>query len=151
MEEYLATEDLIPKIKKILEEKKAEQAPSVALFSGKASKEEKEAYFAKSKEAWEVALPKALATLEASITGPYTLGDQLSLADLHVGVWLTRIIMLAAGQTAAADPKQWPELLATLAKPIGQIDFKVGPKLTKFWNEIIAREGFKKVYAAGLH
>ena len=51
MEEYLATEDLIPKIKKILEEKKAEQAPLVALFSGKASKEAKEAYFAKSKEA----------------------------------------------------------------------------------------------------
>ncbi|KAJ1311890.1 hypothetical protein OPQ81_010350 [Rhizoctonia solani] len=151
MEEYLATEDLIPKIQKILEEKKAEQAPLVALYSGKASKEDKEAFFARSKEAWEVAIPKALVALEASIVGPYVLGDQLSLADLHVGVWLTRIVMLAAGETAAADSKKWPELLTTLAKPIGQPDFKVGPKVTKFWNEIIARDGFKQVYAAGLH
>ncbi|CCO37642.1 hypothetical protein BN14_11800 [Rhizoctonia solani AG-1 IB] len=151
MEEYLATEDLIPKIKKILEEKKAEQAPLVRLFSGKASKEEKEGYFAKSKHAWEVALPKALATLESNIVGPYTLGDQLSLADLHVGVWLARIIGLAAGETASQDPKKWPELLSTLSKPINSADFKVGPKVTKFWNEIITRNGFKKVYAAGLH
>ncbi|CAE6475600.1 unnamed protein product [Rhizoctonia solani] len=165
MEEYLATEDLIPKIKKILEEKKAEQAPLikkileekkaeqaplVELFSGKASEEAKKAFFAKSKEAWEVALPKAFATLESSIVGPYTLGDQLSLADLHVGVWLTRIVHLAAGGDAT-DPKKWPELLSTLAKPIASTEFKVGPKLTAFWNEIIAREGFKKVYEAGLH
>ncbi|CUA70506.1 hypothetical protein RSOLAG22IIIB_08920 [Rhizoctonia solani] len=150
MEEYLATEDLIPKIKKILEEKKAEQAPLVALYSGQASKEAKEAFFAKSKEAWEVSLPKALATLESSIVGPYVLGDQLSLADLHVGVWLARLVQLASGEDAA-DPKKWPELLSTLAKPIASPEFKVGPKLTAFWNEIIAREGFKKVYAAGLH
>lgn len=151
MEEYLETEDLIPKIKKILEEKKAAQAPLIALFSGKASKEAKEAYFAKSKEAWEVNLPKAFSSLESNITGPYVLGDQLSLADLHVGVWCARILALAGGEAAAADPKKWPELLATLAKPTGQADFKVGPKVTKFWNEIIARDGFKKVYAAGLH
>ncbi|CAE6354625.1 unnamed protein product [Rhizoctonia solani] len=151
MEEYLATEDLIPKIKKILEEKKAEHAPLVRLFSGKASKEEKEGYFAKSKHAWEVALPKALATLESNIVGPYTLGDQLSLADLHVGVWLARIIGLVAGEAASQDHKKWPELLSTLSKPINSADFKVGPKVTKFWNEIITRNGFKKVYAAGLH
>ncbi|CAE6395776.1 unnamed protein product [Rhizoctonia solani] len=151
MEEYLATEDLIPKIKKILEEKKAQQAPLVRLFSGQASKEEKEGYFAKSKGAWEVSLPKALATLEDSIVGPYTLGDQLSLADLHVGVWLARIVMLAAGEEAAKDLKKLPELLSTLAKPINSAEFKVGPKVTKFWNEIIARDGFKKVYEAGLH
>ncbi|ELU40881.1 hypothetical protein AG1IA_05089 [Rhizoctonia solani AG-1 IA] len=125
MEEYLATEDLIPKIKKILEEKKAQQAPLVRLFSGQASKEEKEGYFAKSKG--------------------------LSLADLHVGVWLARIVMLAAGEEAAKDLKKLPELLSTLAKPINSAEFKVGPKVTKFWNEIIARDGFKKVYEAGLH
>ncbi|KAH7345435.1 hypothetical protein B0J17DRAFT_764098 [Rhizoctonia solani] len=145
MEEYLATEDLIPKIQKILEEKKAEQAPLVELFSGKASEEAKKAFFAKSKEAWEVALPKALATLESSIVGPYTLGDQLSLADLHVGVWLARIVQLPAGD-AATDAKKWPELLSTLAKPIASTEFKVGPKVTAFWNEIIARDAFKKVY-----
>ncbi|KEP49012.1 glutathione S-transferase, amino-terminal domain protein [Rhizoctonia solani 123E] len=150
MEEYLATEDLIPKIQKILQEKKAQQAPLVALFSGKASKGDKEAFFAKSKEAWEVAIPKALAALESSIVGPYTLGDQLSLADLHVGVWLARLVHLATDGTAT-DPKKWPELLSTLAKPIASAEFKVGPKVTAFWNEIITRDAFKKVYADGLH
>jgi glutathione S-transferase len=96
-----------------------------------------------------VALPKALAAIESSMVGPYMLGDQLSLADLHVGVWLTRLVHLAAGE-AGKDPKLWPELLATLAGPVGA-DFKAGPKLTAFWAEIIARDGFKKVYAAGLH
>ncbi|CAE7230630.1 unnamed protein product [Rhizoctonia solani] len=150
MDEYLATEDLIPKIQKILEEKKAAQAPLVELYTAKASKEAKEAFFAQSKEAWEVALPKAFATLESSIVGPYTLGDQLSLADMHVGVWLTRLVQLSCGK-GATDEKKWPELLSTLAKPIASPEFKVGPKVTKFWNEIIARDGFKKVYAEGLH
>lgn len=149
MDEYLATEDLIPKIKGILEEKKKAMDPLIALYTGKASDEFKKGFFAKSKEAWEVALPKAFAELESSIVGPYTLGDQLSLADLHVGVWLARLVQLTSGP-AATDPKKWPEALATLAKPIGG-DFKVGPKVTAFWNEIIAREAFKKVYAAGLH
>ncbi|KDN40384.1 hypothetical protein RSAG8_08147, partial [Rhizoctonia solani AG-8 WAC10335] len=49
------------------------------------------------------------------------------------------------------DAKKWPELLSTLAKPIAPTEFKAGPKLTAFWNEITARDGFKKVYAAGLH
>lgn len=51
MDEYLAQEDLLPKIKSILEEKKRAMEPLVALFSGKASAEAKAAFFAKSKEA----------------------------------------------------------------------------------------------------
>lgn len=96
-----------------------------------------------------MALPKAFATIEASMVGPYLLGDQLSLADLHVGVWLARLVQLAAGP-ASSETKQWPKLLSTLSGPIGP-DFKVGPKLSAFWAEIIAREAFNKVYAAGLH
>jgi hypothetical protein len=51
VEEYLGQEDLIPKIKNILEEKRREMQPLVALFSGKADKADKAAFFAKSKEA----------------------------------------------------------------------------------------------------
>ncbi|KAG8686372.1 hypothetical protein FRC08_012535, partial [Ceratobasidium sp. 394] len=150
MDEYLAQEDLIPKIKTILEEKKKGAAVLNAVYSGTASQAEKDAFFAKSKEAWEVAVPKALTTLEEKIVGPYTLGDQLSLADIHVGVWLTKVVCLAAGK-AGRDPTKWPELLSTLSGPIGVPEFKAGPKLTAFWNEIITRDGFKKVYADGLH
>jgi glutathione S-transferase len=83
------------------------------------------------------------------MVGPYMLGDQLSLADLHVGVWLARIVHLAAGEKGA-DSTNWPDLLPKLSGPIGE-DFKVGPKVTSFWTEIIARDAFKKVYADGLH
>ncbi|KAG9093550.1 hypothetical protein FRC06_011476, partial [Ceratobasidium sp. 370] len=142
MDEYLAQDDLIPKIRAILEEKKKNAAVLNAVYAGTASQAEKDAFFAKSKEAWEVAVPKAIATIEEKMIGPYMLGDQLSLADIHVGVWFTKVVALAAGEDGA-DSTKWPDLLSTLSGPIGA-DFKVGPKLTAFWNEIIARDGFKK-------
>lgn len=77
------------------------------------------------------------------------LGDQLSLADLHVGVWLARLVYSTSGK-AAADSTNWPDLLPNLSGPIG-VDFEVGPKVSAFWAEIIARDAFKKVYADGLH
>ncbi|KAG8736969.1 hypothetical protein FRC10_008682 [Ceratobasidium sp. 414] len=146
---YLAQDDLIPKIKAILEEKKKNLALLNAVYGGTATQAEKDAFFAKSKEAWEVAVPKAIATIEEKMIGPCMLGDQISLADIHVGVWFTKIVCLCAGR-AGSDPTNWPDLLPTLSGPIGT-DFKVGPKITAFWNEIIARDGFKKVYADGLH
>lgn len=98
---------------------------------------------------WEVSIPKAFATIESSMVGPYMLGDQLSLADLHVGAWLTRLVHLAS-DGAGADATNWPDLLAKLSTRAGA-DFKVGPKITAFWTEIIGRDAFKKVYAQGLH
>ncbi|QRV90530.1 glutathione S-transferase [Ceratobasidium sp. AG-Ba] len=150
LDEYLAQEDLIPKIKNILEEKKRGAVFLNAVYLGKATAEEKAAFFAKSKEAWEVAVPKTLATLESHIVGPYTLGDQLSLADLHVGVWLAKMVVQANGGIAS-DPTKWPELITQLGPAVGDKDFKVGPKVTAFWNEIITRDAFKKVYEKGLH
>ena len=62
-----------------------------------------------------------------------------------------KVVSLAAG-SAGSDPIQWPELLTTLGPAVNApADFKVGPKVTAFWNEIITRDGFKKVYADGLH
>lgn len=51
MNEYLAQEDLIPKIKTILEEKKANAAGLNSIFDGTASAAEKNEFFTKSKEA----------------------------------------------------------------------------------------------------
>ncbi|KAG8720968.1 hypothetical protein FRC09_008689 [Ceratobasidium sp. 395] len=152
MDEYLAQEDLIPKIKAILEEKKKNAAFLNAVYGGSASQAEKNAFFTKSKEAWEVAVPKALATLESNIVGPLTLGDQISLADIHVGVWLTKVLACVAGKDGT-DPTKWADIPSGpgLAEAVGSKDFKVGPKVTAFWNEIITRDGFKKVYAGGLH
>ncbi|KAG9121410.1 hypothetical protein FRC07_002644 [Ceratobasidium sp. 392] len=152
MDEYLAQEDLIPKIKTILEEKKKAAAILNAVYDGSASQAEKNAFFTKSKEAWEVAVPKALAELESKMVGPLTLGDQLSLADIHVGVWLAKVLALVAGKDGT-DPTKWADIPSSpgLAEAVGSKDFKLGPKLTAFWTEIITRDGFKKVYADGLH
>lgn len=51
MEGYLKQEDLIPKIKAILEEKKKEAEGLNAVFDGTASAADRNAFFTKSKEA----------------------------------------------------------------------------------------------------
>lgn len=53
------------------------------------------------------AVGETLATLETKLQGPFALGDQLSLADLHVVPWLARISAIAAGlppQQGEAEP-----------------------------------------------
>jgi hypothetical protein len=51
LDEYLAHEDLIPKIKTILEDKKKESAGLVEIYNGTASAADKNAFFTRSKEA----------------------------------------------------------------------------------------------------
>lgn len=50
----------------------------------------------------------ALMLLEGSVRLPYALGDQVSLADLHVGAWLARILAVAK----AVEPSAQDELAA---------------------------------------
>lgn len=42
-----------------------------------------------------------LDTLEAKLTGPYALGDQVCLADVHLMAWFARIFAVASGLPGA--------------------------------------------------
>ncbi|PWY97111.1 hypothetical protein BCV70DRAFT_203164 [Testicularia cyperi] len=86
-----------------------------------------------------------LTTLETKFVGPFALGDQISLADLHVIPWLARILAVSQGLAPDADP------LASLDSIIAAHGAKLGPKIREFWQAFSTRPSFEKVYGSGLH
>jgi hypothetical protein len=87
-------------------------------------------------------------------------GGQISIADLHLAGWLTRVVKLAGG-TKDDDGET---VVVKLEKYIGggfmiPQDFPADPvrpengkrKIGAFWDTIRERPGWKKVYADGLY
>ncbi|KAI0692785.1 hypothetical protein BC835DRAFT_28078 [Cytidiella melzeri] len=116
-------------------------------------------------------LKEVLTTLSNDIIGPFVLGDQLSLADLHLAAWLARIGKLSGA--SAAD--NGDSVVAAIETHIGEgfrlpKDFSVAEarrraglpattvdpnerqtRIAAFWDAIKERPSWKKVYADGLH
>jgi len=59
------------------------------------SEELKKQYLEKANQVWQVGLKEVLEKVNKELVGPYALGDQLSLADIHLAVWLARIAHLS--------------------------------------------------------
>ncbi|EST08609.1 Glutathione S-transferase, N-terminal [Kalmanozyma brasiliensis GHG001] len=91
------------------------------------------------------AVGETLAKLETVVQGPFALGDQISLADLHVIPWLARLGAVATGLTGDKDP------LASLNAVLGASGGKVGEKVRGLWTNFSERPSFKTVYGDGLH
>ncbi|KAI0963625.1 hypothetical protein AcW1_000651 [Taiwanofungus camphoratus] len=127
-------------------------------------------YFAAARKAW-AGLADVLLQLNAEIIGPYVLGDQLSLADLHLAAWLARLAQLA-GASAADDGARATALLEAhagtgLALPrdfavaearrraglplLEGVPDAVQSRLAAFWDAVRERASWKRVYADGLH
>ncbi|KAI0961608.1 hypothetical protein AcV7_000667 [Taiwanofungus camphoratus] len=127
-------------------------------------------YFAAARKAW-AGLADVLLQLNAEIIGPYVLGDQLSLADLHLAAWLARLAHLA-GASAADDGARATALLEAhagtgLALPrdfavaearrraglplLEGVPDAVQSRLAAFWDAVRERASWKRVYADGLH
>ncbi|OCF42623.1 hypothetical protein I317_03608 [Kwoniella heveanensis CBS 569] len=121
---------------KFLEEKIKSNEQLWELYNGKAGKDREEMFFDVCRKTWTEALPETFNKLEDAIQGPFALGDQVSLADLHTISWLTRLVSIAGG-----DPNQ--SGIESLHPHLG--GFKLGPKLLKFWEIWVQRESFKKV------
>ncbi|WVQ95826.1 hypothetical protein IAU59_002925 [Kwoniella sp. CBS 9459] len=121
---------------KFLEEKIKSNEQLWELYNGKAGKDREQMFYEVSKKTWTEALPETFNKLEDAIRGPYALGDQVSLADLHTISWLTRLISIAGG-----EPDK--DGIESLNPHLG--GFKLGPKLLEFWNNWVERESFKKV------
>ncbi|KAK0506204.1 hypothetical protein EDD18DRAFT_22396 [Armillaria luteobubalina] len=93
-------------------------------------------------------LGRILLRLEKDIIGPFALGDQLSIADIHLSAWLARIVKLAGG----AMTDDGSAVVEKLHHHVGT-EFKLGQKarLSEYWDAMKERPSWKKVYAEGLH
>ncbi|KAK8849678.1 hypothetical protein IAR55_005013 [Kwoniella newhampshirensis] len=124
------------KIVNFIEDKLQSNEHIWSLYNGQAGEENEKAFFDISTQTWTEALPDAFSKLETAIRGPYALGDQVSLADLHAISWLTRLVSIAGGEADATG-------LDTLEPYVGK--GTLGPKLRKFWDVWVERESYKKV------
>jgi len=59
------------------------------------NEELKKQYLERANQVWQVGLKEVLEKVNKELVGPYALGDQLSLADIHLAVWLARIAHLS--------------------------------------------------------
>ncbi|TKA51968.1 hypothetical protein B0A53_05052 [Rhodotorula sp. CCFEE 5036] len=89
---------------------------------------------------------ETLAYLEAQldVKAPFLLGDQVSLADLHAGAWLARILA-CAGATSISDPD------SALSALDSNLSAPIGPKTKRWIGALLERESFRQVYGEGLH
>lgn len=124
------------KLVPFLEDKAQANESLWSVYNGQAGEEKEKAFFAASSKVWNEELPKAFEKLEGLVAGPFTLGDQISLADLHLISWLTRLITVAGGKATT-------EGLDKLEAQVGSKKF--GPKIRAFWSAWLERESFNKV------
>jgi len=127
-------------------------------------------YFKAAAQAW-AGLKDVLVQLSGEIIGPYALGDQLSIADLHLAAWLARIAMLSGGQAtddgntivrkieehigeSFSLPKD--SSVAEARRRAGLPASNIPPterqaRLAAFWDAVKERPSWKKIYADGLY
>ncbi|KAF5355672.1 hypothetical protein D9756_003746 [Leucocoprinus leucothites] len=104
------------------------------------------AYFTAATNNW-TEIKKVLQKLDKAVVGPYALGDQISIADLHLSAWLARIASLVDG-SAGDDGKT---IVKKLGNAIGEETVEERrTKIGTFWDEVRERESWKKVYGTGV-
>lgn len=134
------------------------------------TEELKREYLAKAEQVWDVQLKEVLTDLNKEIVGPYALGDQISLADIHLAVWLARIAKLTGGLPTddgiTIVAKIESRLQCTFIQDISVVqarrraglDASGSPpidggqrqsRLAALWDSIKGRDSWKKVFANG--
>ncbi|UZJ51378.1 hypothetical protein CBS101457_000698 [Exobasidium rhododendri] len=111
-----------------------------------------EAFIALSRRNWSF-IVDTLYAVEKLIAGPYALGDQVSLADLHLIPWLARLMAIASqaegekDEVVALEKALSHDCLAThaLAKR------GLGVKIKTYWTNVKTRPSYEAVYGSGLH
>jgi len=100
---------------------------------------ERDNFFGETHEGY-VRFSSAIDRLESQLVLPYTVGDTVSYADLHVAPWLSHALAGVGTQKI----KDLSLLEKHLQKSVP--DFKIGPKLQTWWNNYTEREAFKNVF-----
>ncbi|KAH8120159.1 hypothetical protein DFH11DRAFT_1558649 [Phellopilus nigrolimitatus] len=124
-----------------------------------------------SDEFWTVNMGKVLLTLDKEMIGPFALGDQISIVDLHLGPWLARVandcegLATDSGDTIVAKiekrvgnnftlPKNFQSIISPDLGADPSLNITPGAKRAKlaaFWDEMKGRSSWKKVYGDKLH
>lgn len=117
----------------------------------------------KTQNHWKSVL-ETLISIKESIVGPFALGDQVSLADVHLMVWFARLLAVCQGlKENQADKKvEFDALENSLKneclkgilggeKELDLIDRVFDGKLLNYWRGLKERESFKVVYKDGIH
>ncbi|KAI9509084.1 hypothetical protein F5148DRAFT_1190243 [Russula earlei] len=136
--------------------------------SGRKAREE---YLEKSKAAWQVGLAVVLNKLTKELLpGPYALGEQISVVDVHLAAWLHELVILTGGSardngTVAiarleehvgggfAFTKDVPSLPASASPttssegpPPAPAATGPRPKLAVLWDALASRPSWQKVF-----
>jgi glutathione S-transferase len=78
-----------------------------------------------------------------------SIGDQLSLADLYLTPYLTRLVVMTGGD-GTPDGILALSRYANLYLPSTAAKWEVGPKLKTWWATILEQHCFRKVYKNGI-
>ncbi|GAA5990892.1 hypothetical protein JCM10908_000067 [Rhodotorula pacifica] len=146
LERYAAEESSDSKLKEFYANKIKENGGLLALLEGKGDGADVEN---KAKALWQK-VGETLAYFEAQLDAkaPFLLGDQVSLADLHAGAWLARVLA-CAGATSISEPDS---ALSSLESNLPtSAAGAIGPKTKRWIKALLERESFKEVYGEGLH
>ncbi|BGP15734.1 hypothetical protein JCM10213_007971 [Rhodosporidiobolus nylandii] len=145
LERYAAeVGDSDSKLKEFYAKKIAENAGLLKSYEGAGAA----ADLHKSSTALWKSIAKTLSVLESKFepNAVFLVGDEISLADIHVGAWLARILAVSGAQSISDIPAALRKLEENL--PEGA---KVGPKVSKFAEALFERDSFKEVYEGGFH
>ncbi|KII86468.1 hypothetical protein PLICRDRAFT_144201 [Plicaturopsis crispa FD-325 SS-3] len=118
-------------------------------------------YFANAAHVWGEPLHAILRQLSVDIVGPYVLGDQFSLVDIHLAAWLAHLVALSGGDAsddgATAIGKLEAHAGIALPKDAAVQDSAQRPdapqqsKLAVFWTAVKEKPSWQKVYSEGLY
>ncbi|KAG5639225.1 hypothetical protein H0H81_005299 [Sphagnurus paluster] len=111
------------------------------------------AFLTEARQAWEVSLKDVLVKINDEIIGPFSLGDQLSLADLHLASWLARIVSLSGGTYEDDGQTAIGKLETHIGDGFGLVkdaEEESKSKLCVFWDAVRGRGSWKRVYGEGI-
>ncbi|KAG7099184.1 hypothetical protein E1B28_001053 [Marasmius oreades] len=128
------------------------------------SKIKRAAYFNIARVAWETGMPKILTKLNDEVIGPFALGEQVSIADLHLAPWLAHVAKLAGATTSDDGSSAIEKIekhvgngfsLTRVNLPVDLMKLEGArpasrSKLAAFWDVVKERPSWKKIYADGL-
>ncbi|KAM0787382.1 hypothetical protein ACM66B_003467 [Microbotryomycetes sp. NB124-2] len=142
--ERYQNEDGAAAFKSFYETKIKENGGLLAIYEGKA---DASGFYKTSQEAWKN-LSKLVTVLESKLKAQYLVGDQISLADVHVGAYFARILAVAGAENIAevSNGSAINKLNAQLVDGA-----KVGPKLETYLKTLFDRPSFKQTYAENMH
>ncbi|KIK96267.1 hypothetical protein PAXRUDRAFT_138839 [Paxillus rubicundulus Ve08.2h10] len=144
------------------EKKEATEILLQVLATGRGSHAED--YFVLAKKTWENAVPDVLTRVNNDIIGPYTLGDQISIADIHLCVWLVHVVRLSGGSSndsgdvAIKKVEQYintsfvlpQDFLSTPVPGLTKDQTMLRSRLAVFWDAMRGRPSWENVFTSGL-